>query len=291
MTFTLTPQVGYRVKEVLVDGINNEAAIESESYTFEDIVSSHTIVVKFEKQDFVIMASVETAGGTIAPAGASVITYNGSKAYTITAQTGYMIDKVLIDGINDDKAVSSGKYTFSNVTDNHTIVAHFKLRTYDITATQGANGTVTPEGITAVNYGASITYTITPNAGYMIKTVTVDGKSNAAAVASGTYTFTNVTAKHTIAATFALLNTIQAEGDALGEIVIYPNPTSGELKIENGELKIENIEIYNITGQKITFNFQLSTFNSIDISDLPTGIYFLRIQTENGTVVRKVIKN
>jgi len=62
------------------------------------------------------------------------------------------------------------------------------------------------------------------------------------------------------------------------------------LKIENGELKIENVEIYNVVGQKVIFNFQLSTFNSIDVSHLPTGIYFLRIQTEKGTVTKKMMK-
>jgi len=72
---------------------------------------------------------------------------------------------------------------------------------------------------------------------------------------------------------------------------IYPNPTDGEFKIENGELKIENVEIFDVMGKKIIFNFQLSTFNSINLSHLPNGIYFMRIQTENGVITRKVVKN
>ena len=74
-----------------------------------------------------------------------------------------------------------------------------------------------------------------------------------------------------------------------GELRIYPNPTNGELRIENGELKIENIEIFDVYGRKI-FNFQLSTFNSIDVSGLQAGIYFVRIATERGVVMRKVVK-
>ena len=68
--------------------------------------------------------------------------------------------------------------------------------------------------------------------------------------------------------------------DELGnDIKIYPNPVSGELQVTGYELQVENIEIYNIMGekQKIIFNSQLSTFNSIDVSHLPAGVYFLKI--------------
>jgi hypothetical protein len=70
---------------------------------------------------------------------------------------------------------------------------------------------------------------------------------------------------------------------------VYPNPTTGELKMENGELKIENVEIYNVMGKKQSLN--LSTPQFLNISHLPTGIYFLKIETEQGSVVKKVIKN
>ena len=70
---------------------------------------------------------------------------------------------------------------------------------------------------------------------------------------------------------------------------VYPNPTTGELKIENGELKIESIEIFDIYGKNI-FNFQLSIFNSINISHLPAGVYFVKITTETGTITQKIVK-
>ena len=69
-----------------------------------------------------------------------------------------------------------------------------------ITVAQGANGVITP-GTTSVNYGGSQTFTITPNTGYSIASLTVDG--SAVAVASS-YTFSNVVAAHTITATFTI---------------------------------------------------------------------------------------
>ena len=71
--------------------------------------------------------------------------------------------------------------------------------THTITATAGNNGTITPSGEVSVTDGANQSFTITPDSGYQIADVKVDGKSEGAV---NTYTFTNVTANHTIEATF-----------------------------------------------------------------------------------------
>jgi hypothetical protein len=77
----------------------------------------------------------------------------------------------------------------------------------------------------------------------------------------------------------------------LPNINIYPNPTTGELKIESGELRIEAIEIFDISGrtQKAECKNQKGKI-LMDISELPAGVYFLRIKTEQGEVVKKVMK-
>lgn len=73
--------------------------------------------------------------------------------------------------------------------------------TYTITASAGSNGIVTPVGATTVTQGASQSYTITPSNGYIIATLLVDGASVGT---PASYTFTNVTADHTIDATFSV---------------------------------------------------------------------------------------
>jgi len=75
------------------------------------------------------------------------------------------------------------------------------------------------------------------------------------------------------------------------QIEVYPNPTTGKLKIENGELKIENVEIFDIYGKNLTpHTSYLSPHTSLDISNFPAGIYFIKIQTSVGEVVKKVVK-
>jgi hypothetical protein len=64
-------------------------------------------------------------------------------------------------------------------------------------------------------------------------------------------------------------------------IAIYPNPAVDELRIESRYLKINRAEIFDLTGKKIV-NCKLSNNNSIDVSVLPSGIYFVQLETENG---------
>ncbi|MBM3303414.1 MAG: hypothetical protein FJY85_26140, partial [Deltaproteobacteria bacterium] len=75
-----------------------------------------------------------------------------------------------------------------------------------ITATGGAGGTVNPSGAVNVTQGGQKNFAMTPNAGYYIAEVKVDGVSKGAV---STYTFTNVTAAHTIVAAFGALSSNQ----------------------------------------------------------------------------------
>jgi len=68
-----------------------------------------------------------------------------------------------------------------------------------ITASAGINGSVSPSGAVLVPYGTNESFTITPITDYHVLDVLVDGVSVGAAT---TYTFTNVTADHTISASF-----------------------------------------------------------------------------------------
>jgi len=113
-----------------------------------------------------------------------------------------------------------------NVTANHTIHAAFAINSYQIGATAGAGGTITPSGTVAAVYGSDMEFAIAPNAGYRLADLLVD---NLHVDSTTSYTFNNVTANHTIAASFALLNHLPsaftlaepADGDS---IQLYTNP-------------------------------------------------------------------
>ncbi len=83
------------------------------------------------------------------------------------------------------------------------VLSDAAINTYTITASAGAGGTISPSGSVSANYGDNKTFTITPNTGYSTANLTVDGS---AVTPASSYTFTNVTANHTIAASFATTN-------------------------------------------------------------------------------------
>lgn len=74
---------------------------------------------------------------------------------------------------------------------------------HTIRASAGANGTISPAGWTSVGEGGEQTFTITPDAGYAVAKVLVDGRSVGAVTS---YTFRNVTQDHTIEAVFMKTN-------------------------------------------------------------------------------------
>src|ERR671931_1409317 len=99
---------------------------------------------------------------------------------------------------------------------NHTIAASFAADVKTITASAGANGSISPAGAVSVNCGSNQTFTITPAACYHVADVLVDGGSVGA---GSSYTFSNVTVNHTISASFAVdVKTITASAGAGGAI-------------------------------------------------------------------------
>ena len=195
--FSMTANSGYHVADVLVDGVSVGALT---NYTFTNVTADHTIAASFEA-DVVptyTVTALAGAGGSITPSGAQTVSSGGSSpVFVITPAAGYHVTDVVVDGISLGERAS---FQFTNVTADHTISASFAADTFTITPSAGAGGSIAPSGATAVNSGADATFTITPNSGFHVTGVVVDGVSVGAV---GSYTFMNVTADHTIAATFA----------------------------------------------------------------------------------------
>ena len=199
-TFTITPNNGYSISNVKVDNVSQGAI---SSYTFNNVTSNHTISATF------IITPVGTStitasagsGGTISPSGSVSVTNGTNKTFTITPNTGYYIASVKVDGSNigiaDPDTVNT--YTFNSINSNHTIAVNFSIKKYTITATSGSGGTINPSGGVVVDAGSDKNFAITPNTGYIISDVLVDGISQGAI---GSYQFNDVSSDHSISATF-----------------------------------------------------------------------------------------
>ena len=190
--YTITPNAGYVLDTLFVNGIKVDSIT---SYTFDTVTINKTISAKFRVKTFTITATAGT-GGSISPSGTTNVNYAGKQKYTITPNIGYVLDTLFVNGIKVDSITS---YTFDTVTINKTIVAKFRVQTFTITATAGTGGSISPLGVSTVNYGGKQKYTITPNAGYVLDTLFVNG-IKVDSITS--YTFDTVTINKTISAKF-----------------------------------------------------------------------------------------
>ena len=211
-TFTITPSEGYEIADVLVDGVS--VTVTNNSYTFTNVQENHSISVTFqetggepepEPETYTITATAG-AGGSIAPTGSVTVNEGEDQTFTITPDEGYEIAEVVVDNSSVLDQLTGNRYTFTGVQENHTISVTFRAtgggepETYTITAEAGAGGSIDPSGDVTVEKGASQTFTITPDDGYEIAEVLVDGVS--VTVTDNSYTFTGVQANHTISVTF-----------------------------------------------------------------------------------------
>jgi hypothetical protein len=104
------------------------------------------------------------------------------------------------------------------------------------------------------------------------------------------HTFYNAIKNHTIHVTFT--PNVGIVEEMANQLQIFPNPTSGELKIVNGYLRIKSVEIFDVIGKNVFVSqvSEISPETVINISHLQVGFYFLRISTEAGEVIKKVVK-
>jgi hypothetical protein len=150
------------------------------------------------------------SGGSINPSGSVRVPLGANKSFEIIPDTGYRIENVNID---DKSKGAITNYTFTDVTEGHTISVTFRPITYSLTSSSGPGGSISPSGAASVNRGDDRTYTVTPSEGYMISDVRVDN-SSVGRVAS--FTFSNINSNHTISASFSEITYSLVAGSGKG---------------------------------------------------------------------------
>ena len=296
VVYTITPATGYDIADVTVDNVSVGAVA---TYTFENVTADHTIAATFSAQQFTITA---TAGnnGTITPSGVQTVAYGATPTFTVTADAGYEIDEVRVDG--QVVTLTNGAYTFAAVAANHEIFAAFKVKSYTITVTDPNNGTITPNGVITVNHGATPTFTVTPATGYDVTAITVNGSNviadaQATVMGAYTYTFPAVTANRTLTATMTKKHfTITATAGANGTI-------NGPATVEYGDNATYTItpatgyEIANVTvdgmsvGAVATYTFHNVTANHtinatfrVEPCVVPSNLQTINIDSTSATL-------
>ncbi len=196
-TFTVTANSGYHISSVT----GCSGSLSGSTYTTGRITDNCTITASFAADAPAMHTITVSSGsnGSVSPAGPVTVSDGATRTFTVTANSGYHISSVT----GCSGSLSGSTYTTGRITDNCTITASFAVNApvvHTITATvEGGHGRITPSGAVSVTDNTDQSFTIEPDKGYSINDVVVDGASLGH---QSSYTFQNVTANHTITASF-----------------------------------------------------------------------------------------
>ncbi|MCF8332184.1 MAG: T9SS type A sorting domain-containing protein, partial [Bacteroidales bacterium] len=68
---------------------------------------------------------------------------------------------------------------------------------------------------------------------------------------------------------------------------VYPNPANNIMNVDGGELTIDQIQVFNTMGQAILSKETNSSNLQLNVADYKTGMYFIRMMTNQGMVIKK----
>ncbi len=140
----------------------------------------------------------------------------------------------------------------------------------------GSNTWIASSGSTTIPTGANVTLDANPTTnGYVLLDVGFETQPNATFLA--------------IVQTSCTLLGID-ENELVSTIAIYPNPTNAVLNL-SAKSKIISTQITDINGRVIQTLSQNNTDVILNIENLKSGLYLLKITTENGSFSEKIIKN
>ena len=225
----------------------------------------------------VTATAIPADGGTITGAN----TYNAGEECTLTAtpNAGFNFLNWVKDGVIYS---TDPTYTFT-VNEDAEFIANFSYIEYEVlTEVDPYNGGTIfkSEGN---HYGDIVTLTVTPAENFVFQNWTENG-----AVVSEELSFSITLTDHH----YFIAHLIDVTGvgeNAQQTVNIYPNPVNDKLIVEAAET-ISNVEIYNLTGAKVLVQECNSDKIEIEVSELQSGIYFIKMTTGNGTETRSFVK-
>ncbi|MDO5569663.1 MAG: hypothetical protein Q4G04_06130 [bacterium] len=129
---TFTPSTGYKIDKVLVNSVDKTSDVVSNKLTLTNITANANVVVNYKKIEYTITINPVT-GATITPNGEVKVEYGTDKEFTITANHGYNLTSVKVDGVEKLTDLISDKLTLTNVTADSEIVVTVEEITYIVT--------------------------------------------------------------------------------------------------------------------------------------------------------------
>ncbi len=197
---TFTPNTGYMIDKVLVNGIEKTATGNEIEITVDE---EKTVEVSYKKIPFTITVE-EVTGATVNPDGTVTVSYGDNKDFTITANTGYKLVKVLVNDV--EKALDGNTLKLKNITSNMKIKVVVEKIEYKVL--EGAEQTYTIAEDTEARFRIDADYSLFNNKVY-VDNVLVDSSNytsksgSTIIVLNKDYVDTLAVGEHTLKVAFA----------------------------------------------------------------------------------------
>ena len=285
ITLTATPKTGYHFKEWEV--ISGGVTIKDDKFLMpNDNVEVKAIFEKDAPAPTEYTITYDLAGGT---AEGNPDTYTiETRTFTLQNPTksGYTFTGWSGTGLDGENNMTVTIPTGS--TGNRTYTAHWRYNGsghsysyYTIKATAGAGGSISPSGNVSVREGRDQTFTITPDKGYAVANVKIDGKSIGAVKS---YTFENVRRTHTIEVIFMKANGNPQTGVFVDVATGSYYEDAVDWAVENGITKGTDDTHFSPDGictraQAVTFLWRAAgspepETRTMPFTDVPAGSYY-----------------
>ncbi len=211
LAFTVTPNTGNALSSVT--GCNG--ALSGNTYTTLPITGNCTVAATFNVLNYTVTPGAG-AGGSISPNTPQTVAYGTKKSFTLTPNSGYSIASVT--GCNG--TLSGNTYTTSAITGNCSVSATFNAITYTVIPSAGYGGIISPNTPQTVASGTKKSFTLTPNSGYGIASVTGCNGT----LSGNTYTTSAITGNCIVLATFNPLTYTVTPSAGTGGLILPNTP-------------------------------------------------------------------
>ncbi len=295
--------LGYNV---FLNGTQVASNVSGTSYEFTNLpAGTHTAGVQavyssgtsqIVTTEFTIQPSAYPVTFTVvdnqgSPLSGALVSVGGLQAETNTSGV------AVIELGNGDYSYTVTKLGYVTVTDN--VLVNFSPVNVNVTM-QPAQFTVTFVVRNASTNAAVSAATVVINPGNLVSLTNASGTASRN-LYNGNYTYTvTKTGFVTYDGSFTINNanlTINVNLEPVvgidaveGLVRVYPNPVSDFITIERNSTQDVVVELYNVSGSVVnTFTTTDATL-SLDVTNLPSGTYYIRMISESGTTVHRIVK-
>jgi hypothetical protein len=292
-TFKFTPNTGYELATVVYKGEDVSGSVldvsgDIKSFKANDIVSSADLTATFKLKQYTVTIN-SGKKGKVTRTGDKNITIDDALMFTIIPDPGYRVSSAVLNGkdVLDliTKTESGYKLSFDQIDSDIVLEIEYLAIDYRLNISTSIGGTVTPYGDMTITVEDEQRIEMKPEDNYVVSSLLVNGAESVSAITCTegvcSYIVKEVVEDTDISIKFSKISTSIDHKNLERGLNIYPNPVKNKLNIlASSPIKNGLLTIISATG-KVVHEELYSSDNVLDVGNLNSGVYVLRIKEDS----------